>query len=85
MHAVLDKILIRPIVEKAESKIEMPEAYRKRPSKGEVILVGPGTKDEPMTIKEGEIILYEPFAGKEIVLNGETLLIIKQGDSLLRL
>lgn len=84
MFPVLDKIVVKPIIEQTASKIEMPDAYKRRPSKGTVIAVGTGTKDEPMYIKEGETILHEPLAGKEVTIEGETYLVMKQADVLIR-
>ena len=85
MHPVLDKIVVKPIVEQTNSKIEMPDAYKRRPSKGKVVAVGTGTKDEPMRIEVGETILHEPLAGKEVTIEGETYLVMKQADVLIRL
>ena len=50
--------------------------------KGEVIAVGKGTKDEEMVVKEGEQVLYGKYAGTEIEIDGEKLLIMRQSDIL---
>jgi chaperonin GroES len=44
--------------------------------------VGPGKKDEPVTVKEGDIVLYGKYSGAEVSLNGEDLLIVREADIL---
>lgn len=51
-------------------------------SGGKVIAVGNGTKDDPMTLKEGDEVLYGKYAGTEIENEGEKYLMMRQSDVL---
>ena len=44
--------------------------------------VGSGKKDEPMEVKEGDVVLYGKYAGTEITVDGKNYLIMKQSDIL---
>jgi chaperonin GroES len=50
--------------------------------KGEVVAVGTGTKDEEMTLKVGDTVLYGKYAGTELELDGNKYLIMRQSDVL---
>lgn len=79
-----DRVLVEPA--KAEEKIGgiiIPDtASKEKPIKGTVIAVGEGTKDETMVLKAGDQILYGKYAGTEVELDGEKLLIMRQSDVL---
>lgn len=86
-----DKVLVKPISreEKTKSGIVIPDtATKERPEEGEVLIVGPGRRDEktekriPVSVKPGDKILFEKYGPKEIKLNDEELLIIKESDIL---
>ena len=79
-----DRVLIKP--DKAEEKsaggIIIPDSAKEKPLKGKVIAVGKGTKDEAMELKEGNEVLYGKYAGTEIEIEGENLIIMRQSDVL---
>ena len=79
-----DRVLIKP--DKAEEKsaggIIIPDSAKEKPLKGKVIAVGKGTKDEAMELKEGNEVLYGKYAGTEIEIDGEKLMIMRQSDVL---
>ena len=79
-----DRVLIKP--DKAEEKsaggIIIPYSAKEKPLKGKVIAVGKGTKDEAMELKEGNEVLYGKYAGTEIEIEGEKLMIMRQSDVL---
>lgn len=79
-----DRVLIKP--DKAEEKsaggIIIPDSAKEKPLKGKVIAVGKGTKDETMELKEGNEVLYGKYAGTEIEIEGEKLMIMRQSDVL---
>ena len=79
-----DRVLIKPSAaeEKTVSGIIIPDAAKEKPLKGEVIAVGNGTKDEDMVLKAGNVVLYGKYAGTEIEIDGEKLLIMRQSDIL---
>jgi chaperonin GroES len=63
-----DRVLIRP--DKAEEKtaggIIIPDTAKEKPQRGIIVAAGPGKKDEPVTAKPGNTVLYGKYAGTEI-------------------
>ena len=79
-----DRVLLRPAAaeEKTVSGIIIPDTAKEKPLKGEVIATGDGTKDEKMVVKKGDTVLYGKYAGTEIDVDGEQLIIMRQSDIL---
>ena len=79
-----DRVLIKPAPaeEKTASGIIIPDSAKEKPLKGEVVAAGPGTKDETMEVKVGDVVLYGKYAGTELNYDGEDYLIMKQSDIL---
>lgn len=79
-----DRVLVRPAAaeEKTIGGIIIPDSAKEKPLKGEVLAVGNGTKDEEMILKVGDTVLYGKYAGTEIEVEGDKLLIMKQSDVL---
>ncbi|MDR2969675.1 MAG: co-chaperone GroES [Tannerellaceae bacterium] len=79
-----DRVLVKPAAaeEKTVGGIIIPDSAKEKPLKGEVVAVGNGTKDEEMTVKPGDNVLYGKYAGTEIELEGEQYLIMRQSDIL---
>jgi len=79
-----DRVLVRPVAAetKTASGIIIPDSAKEKPLKGEVIAVGGGTKDEQMVLKAGDEVLYGKYAGTEIEIDNEKLLIMRQSDVL---
>lgn len=79
-----DRVLIEPAV--AESKtvggIIIPDTAKEKPQKGTVVAVGPGKKDEPMTVSNGDAVLYGKYSGTEISVDGKDYLIMRESDIL---
>jgi len=77
-----DRVLIEPAAaeEKTAGGIIIPDTAKEKPQKGTVVAVGPGKKDEPMTVKVGEEVLYGKYAGTEITLDGKNYLIMRESD-----
>ena len=77
-----DRVLIEPAAaeEKTASGIIIPDTAKEKPLQGKVIAVGPGKKDEPMTVKQGDSILYGQYAGNEIKIDGTDYLIMRNSD-----
>ncbi len=80
-----DRVLIEPqeAEEKTSTGIIIPDSAKEKPQKGKVIAVGNGKKDEPMTVKEGDIVIYGKYAGTEISLDGQDYLIMREDDILM--
>jgi chaperonin GroES len=79
-----DRVLVKPAEaeQKTASGIIIPDSAKEKPLKGEVIAAGPGTKDEAMQVTVGDVVLYGKYAGTEIEVEGEKLLIMRQSDIL---
>jgi chaperonin GroES len=55
---------------------------KKNPQRGIVLAAGPGKKDEPVTVKSGDTVLYGKYAGTEITIDGIEYLIMRESDIL---
>lgn len=77
-----DRVLIEPtpVEEKTASGIIIPETAKEKPLQGKVVAVGSGKKDEPMTVKKGDVVLYGQHSGTEIKIDGNKYLIMKESD-----
>jgi chaperonin GroES len=85
------KVNIKPLADRvlveaaaAETKtaggIIIPDSAKEKPQKGTVIAVGTGKKDEPLTVKVGDTVLYGKYAGTELQVDGKEYLIMKESD-----
>ena len=78
-----DRVLIEPAkAEEIVGGIIIPDSAKEKPLKGLVKAVGGGTKDEEMILKPGDTVLYGKYAGTEIEIDGEKLLMMRQSDVL---
>lgn len=84
-----DRIVVRPIQREEVTKggIVLPDTAKEKPQEGEVIAVGPGRLTEDgkrleVEVKKGDKIIYAKYAGTEIKVDEEELLIIREGDVL---
>ncbi len=79
-----DRVIIKQAEpeEKTQSGIIIPDTAQEKPQKGEVVAVGPGKKDEPTTVNEGDEVLYGKYAGSEITIDGDEYLIMRESDIL---
>jgi len=77
-----DRVVVEPAAaeEKTAGGIIIPDTAKEKPQKGVIVAVGNGKKDEPMTVKVGDSVLYGKYAGTEIVIEGDTYLIMKESD-----
>ena len=66
--------------EKTASGIIIPDTAKEKPQRGKVIAVGEGKKDEPITVKVGDSVLYGKYAGTEINIEGKDYLIMRESD-----
>jgi len=81
-----DRILVEPerLKDITNTGIYIPGTVKEKPSKGTVISVGEGTSLDPMKLKIGDNIFYSKHAGTEIVIEGKSLLIMRQSEALLK-
>ena len=79
-----DRVLVEAAQaeQKTAGGIIIPDTAKEKPQKGTVIAVGAGKKDEPMTVKAGDVVLYGKYAGTEISYEGKDYLIMKESDIL---
>ena len=79
-----DRVLIEPVAAetKTASGIIIPDNAKEKPQKGNVVAIGNGTKDEPLTVKVGDSVLYGKYAGTELKLEGKDYLIMRESDIL---
>ena len=77
-----DRVLIK--VSEAETKtasgIIIPDNAQEKPQKGTVVAAGRGTKDNPITVKVGDTVLYGKFSGTELKYDGEEFIIMRETD-----
>lgn len=77
-----DRVLVQPAA--AETKtaggIIIPDTAKEKPQKGTVVAVGNGKKDEPLTVKVGDTVLYGKYSGTEINIDGNDYLIMRESD-----
>jgi len=67
---------------KTSSGIIIPDTAQEKPQEGVIVAVGKGKKDEPMTVKNGDKVLYGKYSGTEIKFDGKDYLIMKESDIL---
>ena len=84
-----DRVLVRRIEaeEKTAGGIIIPDTAKEKPMEGEVVAVGPGTRDEAgrlveLGVQAGDRILFGKWSGTEVRIKGEDLLIVKESDIL---
>ena len=82
-----DRVVVRRAEGDLKSKggIIIPDTAKEKPQEGEVIAVGPGSRDEsgklmPLDVKAGDRILFGKWSGTEVRIDSEDLLIMKEPD-----
>ena len=74
-----DRVLVEPLEAetKTASGIIIPDTAKEKPQKGNVVAVGAGTKENPITVKVGQTVLYGKYSGTELKLDGNDYLIMR--------
>ncbi|WP_234734835.1 co-chaperone GroES [Tellurirhabdus bombi] len=77
-----DRVLVEPAPaeEKTAFGIIIPDTAKEKPQRGTIVAVGNGKKDEPLTVKVGDTVLYGKYAGTEITVEGKEYLIMRESD-----
>lgn len=77
-----DRVLVKADAaeETTASGLFIPDTAKEKPQRGEVVAVGTGKKDEPITVKVGDKVLYGKYAGTEITVEGQEYLIMRESD-----
>ncbi len=84
-----DRVLVKPIEQDTEtsSGLLLPESAKEKPQEGEVLAVGDGKRDDSgnriaLDVETGNRVLFAKYAGTEVKIDGEKLLIMKESDIL---
>ena len=79
-----DRVLVEPLEAetKTASGIIIPDTAKEKPQKGNVVAVGNGTKENPISVKVGETVLYGKYSGTELKFEGKDYLIMRENDIL---
>jgi len=84
-----DRVLVRRVEsdDKTAGGLIIPDSAKEKPQEGEVVAVGAGARDDDgdrikMDVSEGDKVLFGKWSGTEITVDGEELLIMKEGDIL---
>jgi len=82
-----DRVLVRRLEaeEKTAGGIIIPDSAKEKPSEGEIVAVGNGSKAEdgtvtPLDVKAGDRVLFGKWSGTEVKVDGEDLIIMKESD-----
>jgi chaperonin GroES len=77
-----DRVMVK--LEKSETKsaggLLIPDTAQEKTQQGTVVEVGPGTEKDPVSVKVGQKVMYDKYAGTQIKVNGEEHLILKMAD-----
>ncbi len=84
-----DRLLVKRLEseEKTAGGLYIPDTAKEKPSKGQVVAVGPGKADEngnrlPLMVKKGDMVLFNKYAGTEVKLDGVDHLVLREEDVL---
>ncbi len=84
-----DRVVVRPAEQEqtTASGLVLPETAKEKPQQGSVIAAGPGRRDDDgkrivMDVQVGDTVLYAKYAGTEVKIDNEKLLILKESDIL---
>lgn len=80
-----DKVIVKPKAEeeKTTGGIILPDTAKEKPHEGTVIAVGPGKvlengERKPMSVKEGDTVIYSKYGGTEVTVGGEEYVILDE-------
>ena len=84
LEALFDAVIVKPKEEEDTTygSIVVPDMGKEKNQHAVVVAVGPGTKDEPLTVKVGDTVLYGKYAGTELKLEGTEYLMMRESDIL---
>ena len=83
-----DRVVVRPedAEETTSGGLIIPDTAKEKPQKGTIVSVGPGKVENgtkvDMTVSDGDTVLYGKYAGTEVTIDGEDLLIMRESDIL---
>ena len=79
-----DRVIVKPAAAETRTAggIIIPDTAKEKPQRGTVVAAGPGKKNDPVTVKPGDTVLYGKYAGTEVTIDGEDLIIMRESDIL---
>jgi chaperonin GroES len=83
-----DRVVVRSLESNEQTRggLFIPDTAKEKPQEGEILAVGPGRYDDgkrvPMEVKVGDKVLFGKYSGTEVVIDGESLLILRENDVL---
>ena len=84
-----DRVVIKPSKREEVSKggIVLPDTAKEKPQEGEIVAVGPGKMTDDgkrieMDLKVGDIVVYAKYAGTELKIDDEELIVVRESDVL---
>lgn len=82
VRPLADRVLVEAAAaeEKTASGIIIPDTAKEKPQRGKIVAIGNGKKEEPLTVKVGDEVLYGKYAGTEITIEGKEYLIMRESD-----
>ena len=82
IRPLADRVIVEPAAAETTtaSGIIIPDTAQEKPQKGTVVAVGPGKKDEPMSVNVGDTVLYGKYSGTEFKYEGGEYLIMREAD-----
>ena len=93
LKPISDRLIVKAVEEEdtTYSGIVLPDTAKEKPQRGKVIAAGEGRWDEdgekriPLDVAEGDRVLYSKYAGTEVKLDGEELLVVSSRDILAKI
>jgi chaperonin GroES len=89
LRPLADRLVVKPLDQEEEKRggIIIPDTAKEKPEKGEVVEVGPGKLDDngkrvALEVKKGDRVLFGKYAGTEIKVDGQELMILREEDVL---
>jgi len=89
LRPLQDRIIVKRVEEETKTAggLFIPETAKEKPQRGEIVAVGKGKKTEdgkvlPLDVKVGDTVLFGKYAGTEIKVDGEDLLMMREDDIL---
>ena len=84
INPLADRVLVEPMEAETTTAagIIIPDNAKEKPQKGIVVAVGAGKKDEPLTVKVGDTVLYGKYGGTDLKFEGKDYLMMRESDIL---
>ena len=82
-----DRVLLRLVEQEAKTAggIIIPDTVQEKPMEGEIVAVGTGHVNDngdvrPLDVKSGDRVIFSKWAGTEVTIDGENLMVMKESD-----